>query len=56
VQLVHRGLRFGGLTPEGQTALTWAKRIVEDTLNQTGFTGEVGVGHSAAILAVSSAL
>jgi hypothetical protein len=25
-------------------------------LNQTGFTGEVGVGHSAAILAVRSAL
>ena len=27
-----------------------------DELNQTGFTGEVGVDHSAAILAVRSAL
>ncbi|MEJ2000993.1 MAG: LysR family transcriptional regulator [Maritimibacter sp.] len=31
VQLVRRGSRFGGLTPEGQRALTWARRIVGDT-------------------------
>lgn len=30
VQLVHRGSRYGGLTPEGQTALVWAKRITGD--------------------------
>lgn len=30
-QLVFRGSRFGGLTPEGQSALTWARRIVADT-------------------------
>jgi DNA-binding transcriptional LysR family regulator len=31
VQLVYRGSRFGGLTPEGQSALVWARRIVADT-------------------------
>lgn len=31
VQLVFRGSRFGGLTPEGQSALVWARRIVGDT-------------------------
>jgi len=30
VQLVHRGSRFGGLTPEGQAALVWARRITAD--------------------------
>lgn len=31
VQLVRRGSRFGGLTPEGQRALVWARRIVGDS-------------------------
>lgn len=31
VLLVFRGSRFGGLTPEGQSALVWARRIVGDT-------------------------
>ena len=31
VQLIFRGSRYGGLTPEGQTALTWARKIVGDT-------------------------
>lgn len=31
VKLVLRGSRFGGLTPEGQRALTWAKQIVGDS-------------------------
>lgn len=31
VQLVRRGSRFGGLTPEGQRALHWARQIVGDT-------------------------
>ena len=31
VQLVFRGSRYGGLTPEGQAALVWARRIVADT-------------------------
>ena len=30
VKLVHRGSRFGGLTPEGQRALIWARQIVGD--------------------------
>lgn len=30
VQLVRRGSRYGGLTPEGQRALVWARRIVGD--------------------------
>ncbi|MGR3323135.1 MAG: LysR family transcriptional regulator [Pseudooceanicola sp.] len=30
VQLVWRGSRYGGLTPEGQRALDWARRIVGD--------------------------
>lgn len=31
VKLVQRGSRFLGLTPEGQRALDWARRIVGDT-------------------------
>lgn len=31
VQLVWRGSRFGGLTPEGQRVLVWARQIVADT-------------------------
>ena len=31
VQLVRRGSRFGGLTPEGQRTLHWARQIVGDT-------------------------
>jgi len=31
VKLVQRGSRYGGLTPEGQRALTWARQIVGDT-------------------------
>ena len=30
VQLVQRGSRYGGLTPEGASALSWAKRITGD--------------------------
>jgi DNA-binding transcriptional LysR family regulator len=31
VQLVWRGARFAGLTPEGQRVLVWARQIVGDT-------------------------
>ncbi|KZM51045.1 LysR family transcriptional regulator [Labrenzia sp. OB1] len=49
VQLVHRGSRFGGLTPEGQTTLVWAKRITCDARqlrdemrsSHQGLSGEV---------------
>ncbi|TJZ85957.1 LysR family transcriptional regulator [Paracoccus hibiscisoli] len=30
VLLIFRGARYGGLTPEGQAALVWARRIVGD--------------------------
>lgn len=30
VKLVFRGSKFGGLTPEGHSALDWARRIVSD--------------------------
>jgi DNA-binding transcriptional LysR family regulator len=30
VQLIFRGSRYGGLTPEGQTALVWARKIIGD--------------------------
>lgn len=30
VLLIFRGSRYGGLTPEGQAALVWARRIVSD--------------------------
>ena len=49
VQLVYRGSRFGGLTPEGQTALQWARRISGDVrqlrdemrARRQGLAGEV---------------
>jgi DNA-binding transcriptional LysR family regulator len=49
VQLVYRGSRFGGLTPEGQTALVWARRITRDArqlreemqTGRKGFSGEI---------------
>lgn len=31
VLLIFRGSRYGGLTPEGQSALVWARRIVGDS-------------------------
>lgn len=31
VQLVFRGARYGGLTPEGQRALVWARKIIADS-------------------------
>ncbi|MCU4651713.1 LysR family transcriptional regulator [Roseibacterium sp. SDUM158016] len=30
VQLIFRGHRYGGLTPEGQRALVWARQLVSD--------------------------
>ena len=30
VQLVYRGSRYGGLTPEGARVLDWARQIVGD--------------------------
>lgn len=49
VQLVYRGSRFGGLTPEGQSALVWAQRLTGDArqfreemrTKRQGLSGEV---------------
>ncbi len=49
VQLVHRGSRFGGLTPEGKSTLVWSKRILGDArqlrdemrMRHDGLSGEV---------------
>lgn len=51
VQLVFRGSRFGGLTPEGQRALVWARQIVSDTrqlreemrYTREGLTGQLRI-------------
>jgi len=48
VQLVRRGSRYGGLTPEGQRTLVWARRIVGDTRRlreEMRFTREGLAGH-----------
>jgi DNA-binding transcriptional LysR family regulator len=52
VQLVFRGSRFLGLTPEGQRALTWARRIVGDVRSlkddmrsaRSGLSGDLRLG------------
>lgn len=51
VQLAFRGSRYGGLTPEGQSALIWAQRIVGDArqfkeemrIKRNGLSGELRV-------------
>ncbi len=51
VQLIFRGSRFGGLTPEGQRALIWARRIVGDArqlrdemrATRAGLSGQVRI-------------
>lgn len=52
VQLVWRGARFEGLTPEGQRTLDWARRIVGDArtlkdemrMAKTGLSGDLRIG------------
>lgn len=52
VQLVWRGSRFQGLTPEGQRVLEWARRIVSDTRTmrdemravRAGLSGNLRIG------------
>ena len=51
VKLVQRGSRYGGLTPEGQRTLAWARKIVGDTrslraemrASQEGLSGELRI-------------
>ena len=52
VQLVYRGSRFQGLTPEGERVLEWARRIVADgralrdemRAVRSGLTGNLRIG------------
>ncbi len=52
VQLVRRGARFQGLTPEGERVLDWARRITADTrqmkdemrARRKGLTGRMRLG------------
>lgn len=52
VQLVRRGSRYRGLTPEGERVLDWARRIVGDArtmqaemrASRTGLTGRLRIG------------
>ncbi|WP_323778310.1 LysR family transcriptional regulator [Leisingera sp.] len=51
VQLIFRGSRYGGLTPEGQSALIWARKIVGDSrqlkeemrFSRHGLTGQLRI-------------
>ncbi|MDF1856887.1 LysR family transcriptional regulator [Pseudooceanicola sp.] len=64
VQLVWRGSRYGGLTPEGQSALDWARRIVGDarTLREEmravhrGLTGRLRIAAIPTALTVAARL
>jgi DNA-binding transcriptional LysR family regulator len=64
VQLVRRGSRFQGLTPEGQRVLDWARRIVADTramkdemrAARRGLTGTLRLGVVPTALAMAAEL
>ncbi|GAA5101739.1 LysR family transcriptional regulator [Haloechinothrix salitolerans] len=64
VQIVRRGQKFGGLTPEGQQVLSWAHRILadEEALRQQlsgmrdGLSGTLRIGAIPTALTVASLL
>lgn len=58
VQLIFRGSRYGGLTPEGQSALVWARKIVGDTrqLREEMRFKRHGLSGSLRIAAIPTAL
>lgn len=64
VQIVKRGQRFEGFTPEGEEVLRWAKRILaeRESLDQTltsmrgGLAGTLRIGAIPTALTVSSVL
>ncbi len=58
VQLVWRGARFAGLTPEGQRVLVWARRIVADarTLREEMRSLRAGLSGDLRIAAIPTAL
>ncbi|WP_299358837.1 LysR family transcriptional regulator [uncultured Paracoccus sp.] len=58
VQLVFRNSRYGGLTPEGQSALVWARRIVADArqLKDEMHVKRKGLGGELRIAVIPTAL
>ena len=58
VMLVWRGSRYRGLTPEGQRALDWARRIVGDTrsLRQEMRVARQGLSGDVRLAAIPTAL
>jgi DNA-binding transcriptional LysR family regulator len=64
VQLVRRGSRFQGLTPEGERVLGWARRIVADSramkdemrAARRGLSGRLRLGVVPTALAMAAAL
>ena len=58
VQLVRRGARFHGLTPEGERVLEWARRIVSDwrTMNAEMRAALQGLSGTATIAVIPTAL
>jgi DNA-binding transcriptional LysR family regulator len=58
VLLILRGSRYGGLTPEGEKALLWAKRIVGDTrqLREEMRVARHGLGGRLRIAVIPTAL
>ena len=58
VQLIFRGSRFGGLTPEGQRALVWARQLVGDarTFRQEMRTARHGLSGIVRLAVIPTAL
>lgn len=58
VQLVIRGHRYGGLTPEGQRALEWAKQLVGDarTFREEMRTARHGLSGHVRLAVIPTAL
>ncbi|PWE32856.1 LysR family transcriptional regulator [Maritimibacter sp. 55A14] len=58
VQLIFRGSRYGGLTPEGQATLVWARRIVGDArqLREEMRAKRYGLSGQLRIAAIPTAL
>ncbi|EYD76287.1 Hydrogen peroxide-inducible activator [Rubellimicrobium mesophilum DSM 19309] len=58
VMLVRRGSRYGGLTPEGERVLQWARRIVSDarTMREEIRIGSKGLSGTLRLAVIPTAL
>src|SRR6056297_4311347 len=58
VKLIFRGHRYGGLTPEGQRALVWARQLVSDarTFRQEMRTARHGLSGIVRLAVIPTAL